>query len=645
VCGISVVFDPGGSAADGVDALQRMHASIPHRGPDGEGFLVLDARGSTHSPPRLDAIPRVPIKVGVAFRRLKVLDLSSAAAQPMPSPDGTCWIAFNGEIYNYRDLRSELAARGRSFRSTGDTEVALAAYEAWGEEAFARLEGMWAIVVMDLRRRRLVVSRDRFGIKPLYWTREGEALLLASEIRQILAARGEAPRVNGALLRRYLAGARLPCLDETFFDGLQPVPAASWTAFPLDAPLPDRPSFRRFWDLPDGAAPPPRPAYGDAVDGLRQRLDDALRSHDDADVTVGSLLSGGLDSAALVGLLAPRRRALGRPFPTFSFGVRDLAPELCELGYVDAFVRRDGLVNHQAGLDAAWAVENAPRMVRALEEPPLAMPALAQYRVFQSCREHGATVVLDGQGADEILAGYPYHQRTLLADRLERLRLRDFGREVAAIARRQRRSALSVIGEAVWPPLAARVHPAPGWLDRAYGPPDEGALGAARADRGHDPSRVNRQIRYDVKWGNVKIMLGYTDKSAMAHSVEARVPYFDRRLVEFALALPDSFKVGAGERKRILRDVARAVVPPEITERPDRLGFGVPQDELLRDGMWPAVREAIHDEGVLAWPCFVPAPARRFVDDFGAGRHRDARTIWRFYALALWARAFAARPR
>src|SRR5262245_27499524 len=227
MCGISAIIDPTGSPGL-ISRLFAMHAVIRHRGPDGESFLVVDDRGSTtrsETPDQLRAAATP--RVGLAFRRLKICDLSEAAAQPMASSDGQTWIAFNGEIYNFRELRSELKAKGRYFRTTGDTEVALAAYEQWGTKCFDRLDGMWAIAILDLHRKRLVVSRDRFGIKPLFWKFEsGRTLLLASEIKQLLAASATGPRSNRPLISMFLRGHRYPMLEETFFEGIRAVPPA-----------------------------------------------------------------------------------------------------------------------------------------------------------------------------------------------------------------------------------------------------------------------------------------------------------------------------------------------------------------------------------------------------------------------------------
>jgi asparagine synthase (glutamine-hydrolysing) len=628
VCGISLALDPAAPATLAA-RVRRMHERGRHRGPDGEGFFALDPGGRAHA--SLDA---GPASLAIAFRRLRVLDLGDAASQPMASAEGRCVLAFNGEIYNYRALRDELRGRGRAFLSTGDTEVLLAAYEEWGEGCFARLDGMWAAAIVDRGRGRLVLSRDRFGIKPLHWAIDGGTLLVASEAKQVVAALRGRPRANRPLLATYLAGNRYPCLDETFFEGVQAVPPATWAAVPLQAP-PAPPSFRPYWSLADHRAP----ADGDyraAGERFADLLRDAVRTHAVADVPVGALLSGGLDSSSLAATLAA---VSGAHHPTFSFGIRGAAGGLDELPYAEAVARAHGLANHQAGMDGAWVARRGPAAIAAMDEPPLALPALAQYRTFELCREHGATVVLDGQGADEVLGGYPYHQRVLLADRIRRRRFGAAAREMAAIARREHVATARVAAALALPVVARRLRRRPRWLAE---PParDSAAVRHAVADRGRDPSALNRQLYWDVRWGNVKIVLGYTDRNAMAHSVEARVPFFDRALVEFAFAQPDHFKVGGGQRKRILRDVARAFLPPEVTERPVRMGFAAPAGPLL-DGLRSAARPAVEESGLLADRLVRPREARALLERFAAGAAAPPDEVFRLWAAATWARELA----
>jgi asparagine synthase (glutamine-hydrolysing) len=637
MCGISVLLDNSGASSI-KSRLLAMHAVIRHRGPDGEGFLLLDAknavtRADSAAALHAGAAPRL----GFAFRRLKICDLSQAATQPMGSVDGRTWICFNGEIYNFRELRSELAAKGYVFRSNGDTEVALAAFEEWGEHCFARLEGMWAIVILDLRANRLVVSRDRFGIKPLLWTIDDDgALLFASEIKQILAAsRGRTWRANRALVAMFLRGQRYPTTEETFFSGVRSVPPASWSAIDLAAPA--APCFQPYWRLADFTADLSSLSYADATDRVEHLLSSAVASHRQADVKVGALLSGGLDSATLVALAHQG----GKPkLPTYSLGYRDAAPRFCEMRYVDAMVRRDGIENHETTLDAAWIIANTDRILWALEEPPLAMPAFAQFRAFELCAQHGATVVLDGQGSDEITGGYQYHQRGLMKDRLLHGRVLAMLAELRAIACRDGQSAVRRFADDFIRPYLHRPRPMP-WVTDGGVHADAAGFAFAAHDYGHDRSLVNRMLYFDVRWGNVKIVLGYCDRNAMAHSVEARVPYFDRAFVELLFSLPDTYKVGSGDRKRVLRDLARRYLPAEITERGDRMGFGTPDEDMIRSPMRDLVIEAVNDPAFRAAQ-WVDAPeAARFLADFYAGTHGDYRAVWRLFVLSRWARRFS----
>jgi asparagine synthase (glutamine-hydrolysing) len=637
MCGISILLDPAGSPRF-VSRLVAMHAVIRHRGPDGEGFLIADKDGAVARSDTVErlAAPASP-RVGFAFRRLKICDLSEAANQPMGSANQKTWVVFNGEIYNFRELRAELEGLGYAFRTHGDTEVVLAAYEQWGERCFDRLDGMWGLAILDLGRNRLVVSRDRFGIKPVYWKidRDG-AILFASEIKQILAATdGEPTRGNRPLIAVFLRGFRYPTLEETFFEGIRSVPPATWCEIDLAAPA--KPRFQPYWNLADYTAASNRLSYDEAVAAVEERLAAAVVSHRQADVKVGALLSGGLDSSTLVGL-AHRNGAA--KLPTYSIGYRDAAPAFCEMPFVDAITRRDGIENYETTFDAAWIADNTDRILWTLEEPPLAMPAFAQYRMFEFCAKHGATVILDGQGADEITGGYPYHQRAFIKERLLRRQWSAAWSELRAIARRERRSAAMVFFDFFLRHYSRRRPEFP-WIAETGPRTSDPDFAFARGDYGRDPSLVNRQLYFDVHWGNVKIVLGYGDRNAMAHSIEARVPYFDRAFVELLFSLPDRFKIGDGDRKRALRDVARRYVPPEITERADRMGYGTPDEAMIRGPLSQVIADAANDPAFRDAGWIVPDETDKFLQDFREGRHDDFRAIWRLFVLSRWARRFS----
>jgi asparagine synthase (glutamine-hydrolysing) len=637
MCGISAIIDRRGSP-DTVARLARMHAPIRHRGPDGEGFLTVDRDFRAHlgrSATQRDAI------AAVAFRRLNVIDLSDEASQPMASPDGLVFIAFNGEIYNFRELRGELAGEGRQFRTHSDTEVALAAYERWGVRCFERLDGMWGIVIVDLKRRVVVLSRDRFGIKPLFWSLDGERLLIGSEAKQIIAASDGKPEANAANVAAFLRGRRVPALDESFFAGIQPLPPSTYAEIPMNEELRE-PRPIRYWEFASiesrEITEREYPHWREEFEAVFRR---AVETHMVADVNVGFLLSGGLDSSSLTAIMADQARNRGaEPAPTFSFGFRDAAPQVCELPFADAVVRKLSLTNYETSLDAKWVAENSGRVMRANEEPALAMPHLAQYRIFELCRAHDMTVIVDGQGSDEILGGYPYYHRDLLIDRLKHGRALSFASELRQMARRYGRTSAAVVNDFfVQPLLQRRKQTSFPWVDPTYGRRSGEELEFARlamTETGGHESRVNQRLFRDVRWGNAKIILGLADRVAMAHSIEARVPFFDLNLMKLAFSLPDRFKVGRGERKRILRDMARRYLPAEVTERRDRMGFGTPDGDMIRGPLWPHIEARLRDVGGAMFTSDLP----RFIDAFRSGAHDDVRAIWRIYALATWAAEF-----
>ena len=355
MCGLSLILDPAAPPTLG-GRLRRMHAPIRHRGPDGEGFLGLRADGSVARGDSAGALDGAGHGAGLAFRRLRILDLSEAAAQPMASPDRRRWIVFNGEVYNFRALRGELAARGREFRThrrhgggAGRVRgVGRALLRAAGRDVGAGHRGPRA-------GRGLVLSRDRFGIKPLHWALERRRAAGGVGGEAGAGRAGGAPAGERAAGRRVPGRHALPLPGGDVLRGRAPVPPATWCEVPLAGPV-QAPRFQPYWSLADFHAPAgtAEPGYAAALERFGGLLRDAVSSHTVADVRAGSLLSGGLDSSAVTALLGPAARAEGREWPTFSFGVRGAEARLDELPYAEAVARAHGLENHQAGMDAAW---------------------------------------------------------------------------------------------------------------------------------------------------------------------------------------------------------------------------------------------------------------------------------------------------
>jgi asparagine synthase (glutamine-hydrolysing) len=602
VCGIAGTV--GGTPPDG-EVLARMAAAMTHRGPDAQGTWR-DGRA------------------GLAFRRLAIIDLDERSNQPMHL--GPWHLVFNGEIYNYRELRDELRALGHDFRTEGDAEVLLHAWAQWEERALDRLNGMFAFAIWHDERRALTLAADPFGEKPLYWARDGERLIFGSDIRALLEAAPGLARPRDAALAPYLALGLMPPIDESFLAGVQRLPGAHVLRFSAGAP-----EVRRYW-TPRAVDVPAR--YEDAVALTRELLLDSIRLRLRSDVPVGSSLSGGVDSSAVVCLSAQlagdhRRHAFTARFPGFA---RD------EWDHAAAVARAAGVVEHHAVEPTA---EDLLRDLRALvtahEEPVGSTSIYAQWRVMRAAHEAGVTVLLDGQGADELFAGYPG---------TDGWAARSHG--VAGVARALagpgRGSVLRALGSELMPRAVARRHRA--GLAAPYAAP-----GVVRAAVAIDPpappggaaTPLGRELRRQAFHTSLPQLLRYADRNSMAHSREVRLPFLDRRLAELALSMPPAFLHRDGMTKSVLRDAVRGVVPAGILARRDKVGFETPQARWFAT---PPVVALITD--VLLDPA---ARARGVYDtaaieaDARAGSWRDAAGIWRALNLELWLGAVTgARP-
>lgn len=632
MCGISLVVDQ--ESGEGlVESLRAMHAAIPHRGPDGEGFCVLDGDWRLHAAREAAALPlgTRSARVGCAFRWLQIQDRDPASSQPMASADGAIQLLFNGEIYNFRELREELARAGRPFRTRSDTEVVLAAYEHWGEAAFARFEGMWALAILDLRDRSLVISRDRFGIKPLYLHRAGSRLFIASEVKQLLAA-GAPARADRSSVTRFLRGRRPSPPEATFFEGIRAQPPATWARIPLDAGA-GEPQFRAYWDLPK--APPDMSIK---LEAACERLDAILaRSVSDhlvAAVPVGILVSGGLDSSLVAALSARSRGSSGERIDAYSMVPERASRDIDESAYMTSVVNAFGLRGHATTLAPATFKQAIGAVTRAQEEPAAGFAAAAQYAVFALAATQGTRVVLDGQGADEIFAGYPRHQFAYLADRASRGHVLEAAIESGAVLAADRGFARDLWRGTVLPRarrlLPGRAAPPPVFLRAPFDRP-----------MARQPLSLADTLRRDVLEGNLRAVLALTDRNAMAHSIEARVPYVHRPVVEFAFSLPDRFKIGAGQRKRVLRALGERYLPPEVARRRDRIGFGAPTRDWLSRDFVTELRALANGPAFAASECVDREGVHAFVERFLAGAHRDAGTAWRLYAVDQWVRTFS----
>lgn len=620
MCGIAgiVALDPRERVDPRRIALIR--DVLRHRGPDGAGL-------------------RVDGPVALGHRRLAVVDVSGGH-QPMASEDGRVWIVFNGEIYNHAELRPELEARGHRYRTRSDTETILHLYEEEGDACVERLQGMFAFAVWDGRRRRLLLARDRLGIKPLYYTLTDHELIFASEIKAILAA-GVVPRLRQDLLTEFLAN-RFVSGQETLFAGVQrlrPGHVLTWS-------LADGLRQRQYWQLPERAAPDG--GLREAAADLRQRLQQVVRSHLMSDVPLGLFLSGGIDSA---GLLAVMAAIVEQPVRTFAVGFDD--PEANELGFARLAAARAGALHREVVVspDEFWGA--LPRLAWH-EDEPIAFPSsVPLYFVSRLASDH-VKVVLTGEGADELFLGYNRYRVAAWNARLGRpywdLAPARFRRRVAAwiatlpraLRRHAARSflaldpgprALFFENFAVFDrPLLRRL-----LSDRALAERDPYAQGMACYEQGAGTA-LDRMSRTDIQTYLVRLLMKQ-DQMSMAASVESRVPYLDHGLVEHVASLPAHLKLRGVTTKAVLRGALRGLVPDEIVAR-RKMGFPVPVGPWLRGRFWPVVENLVLGPRARERGLFDSAALNRIAAEHRAGAADHGDRLWLLLNLEIWQRVF-----
>jgi asparagine synthase (glutamine-hydrolysing) len=552
---------PDGPVVD-EPAVVRMRDAMVHRGPDDEGVFLADG-------------------IGLGHRRLSIIDVSGSR-QPMANADETVWLTYNGEVYNYQELRAELEARGATFRTKGDTEVVLRAYEVYGDAAVERLRGMFAFAIWDGRRRRLLVARDPLGIKPLYYTRTADGLFLfASEIRALLTWPGVRAELDEDALwdflgQRYVPGPR------TMFKGISKLPAGHLAV--VDAA---GVTVRRYWDVPlDGETWSPSAC----VATFRDLLTDSVRRELMSDVPLGVFLSGGLDSTTVTALMAAM---VDEPVRTFCVGYGG-AHGVNERPWARMAAERYRTVHRELeiGLEEFWRL--LPEAVTSMEEPVGEAPAVSLLQLSRFTREH-VTVVLSGEGADENLAGYSIYRRMLrtrhlawlpragaLARRAPSHRMARMAEWLGQGIEERYRGVSSIFTVAERARLLGRGAPA---VDSA----------AVHYDRTRGLSPLQRMLYYDQKVWLPDDLLVKADKMTMAASLELRVPFLDHKVVEWAWRVPQSLKIDGAVGKVLLRRAFAEVLPTPIVAR-DKEGFTVGGGPRFTDNVGREAQRMLIDE-------------------------------------------------
>lgn len=576
MCGFAGMVGLDGLPAD-KQAVDRMTASLLHRGPDDEGFYKSGA-------------------VGLGFRRLAILDLSPAAHQPMVSDEGDLVLVFNGAIVNYIELRQELLSLGHTFRSTGDTEVLLHAYQQWGHDCVQKFNGMWAFLIYDRRRGCVFGSRDRFGKKPFFYYRTNRFILFASEIKAIRASGLYQGDVNWKVAAKFLLQGELNDAEERFLTDIYQLPPGTSCELGIDGHW----KQWRYWSLNTTHAMD----YADPVGSFRELFEDSVRLRMRSDQPVGVTLSGGLDSTAILCLLAKLRgeppREQSMPLHAFSF----IAKEFDESTYInDTLVQTQATLHRfQEGPRDLWA--KMATVLRFQDEPVHSLNAIIGFELMKLATARSIRVILGGQGADEILGGYSSYFPDYWERLIRQRRLGDAWNEIQQYTSAHGGSAWKRLLSSIQKVGLAACHHIPAYhsfsakkhqrkkQDNAWFSPDLCRQYERDLPEPMDLS-LNTLLQHSVESRPLPLYLRIDDRNSMAHSVETRLPFLDHRLVTMAFTLAMHWKLRGPWNKFVLREAMRQRIPESVRTRVDKMGFPVPTSKWFAYDLYKPMQDIL----------------------------------------------------
>jgi asparagine synthase (glutamine-hydrolysing) len=623
VCGFVAMIGLDGNKADPA-VVERMSEVIKHRGPDEEGYYLSE-------------------KVGFGFRRLSILDLSQLGHQPMFSSDGQKVMVFNGEIYNYVELRKELESLGHTFKSAGDTEVLLNAYLQWGPECLRRFNGMWAFMIYDIEKCKLFGSRDRFGKKPLYRYQNGDQIFFASEIKAILSSGYYRGGPNWEVISKFLLTnedfSRIEHDNQSFYSGIFQIPEGS--AFELD--LDGRFRVWRYWSLDlqveDSITDPAESYYALFKDSVALRL----RS----DVPLGVFLSGGLDSTSVICALAAinshKANVLNNPLTALSY----YAPEFDESNYIkDTSSLADfQLVKYEPNPEHLW--NSFEKFLYYQDEPVHTFSAVIYFELCQLAVENGLKVMLAGSGADEYLAGYFRYFKSYWYSLLRKYNLLEAWKEINHFCNVHGGNHWSRFFNSLRNALVANLHKYPllrkienrrkynelhnnSW----YLPELKDYL--HMEDRGYEEPTLDIALRRSIERAPLPLYLRTDDRSTMAHSIEGRSPFLDYRLVSMAFQLPNNWKLRGPWNKYVLREAMRSRIPESVRTRPDKMGFPVAQKTWFSDFLYEPMRDLLDKQDFRERGIYNVKEIRRDLELHSKGEIDVSNRLFNLFQFEVW---------
>ncbi|MCC5629680.1 asparagine synthase (glutamine-hydrolyzing) [Nostoc sphaeroides CHAB 2801] len=639
MCGIAGLLLFDGSGID-LNILKSLSNSLSDRGPDDLGFLGWSLSAPVQISRNPEAVENS--RICLLHRRLSILDLSPAGWQPMGTPDGRYYIVFNGEIYNYLELQTQLKALGHEFRSHSDTEVLLAAYAQWGVKALNKLVGMFAFAILDTWEHTLFLARDFFGIKPLYYTYYQNGLAFASEIKSLLKLPGVKRRVNPQRLYDYLHSGLTDYGSETLFADIKQLPSSHFLKISLDKP--QKPKIERYWQFELNQHLDI--TFAEATEHLRHLFLESVSLHLRSDVPVGAALSGGIDSSAIVMAM---RHLQGEQLQLHTFSYIASDPVLCEEKWVDTVAEAAAVVGHKVQASPEELISDLNRLIDLQDEPFGSTSIYAQYRVFQLAKTAGIKVMLDGQGADELLGGY----RPYLAARLASLlRQGEWGsanqflqQSIKLPGTSQKKLLLRAVGLLLPPSIQASLRQLvnkdvkPSWLNSDWF--NRHGLVPKLYQGKHGEEMLRSELYHALTETSLPMLLRYEDRNSMGHSIESRVPFLTPALINFVLSLPEEFIIARdGTSKAIFRQAMRGIVPDAILDRKDKIGFATPEQHWLKT-LRPWVEAVLNSEMATQIPALNLQQVKEEFQAVLDGRSAFDFRIWRWVNLIRWAERFS----
>jgi asparagine synthase (glutamine-hydrolysing) len=661
MCGISGIVKLKGSSVELLPVARKMNSTLRHRGPDGEGFLLVDDAGTTttaftedtpneiysasfpHSPKTSAAQINSPAHFILAHRRLAIQDLSPAGHQPLCNKDESLWITFNGEIYNHVELRAELENLGHKFFTNTDTEVILASYQQWGKECLHRFNGMWAFVIWDKKSGLLFGSRDRFGVKPFYYYKDNAVFAFASEQKALLKNSFVQTAINTTAVADYFVAGEIEYGEESFFKNI--IELFPGCAFEIQLKTGE---FKKYswYSLPEkeDKADFSEAQYKRYIEQTRELLVDAIRIRLRADVPVGSCLSGGIDSSAIVGIIGDlvsknEKVNIGDKLKLFT-AVFDEA-NIDERKWAKEMVDRTGAEWHTVQPRPDEFVRDIKELLYCQDVPIWSTSTYAQFRVMKLVHETGIRVVLDGQGGDELFAGYfPYYipfwneLRNNGESARRRSEMKAYGEGASKYRIRE------MLKQQTIPSLPLKMQMS---IQRNYFPDinylDDNLISEFISNRKPKPSQktLNAALRSEFVNTRLKGYLKCEDRCSMWHSVESRTPFSeDHRLIEAVFQMPGMMKIRDGVTKYILREAAAPFIPDTIKNRRDKMGYATPNNKWiteLKDQLRPYFEQDL--SGYIDKKKLL----RDYDSFFNIKNKPENGRVFKFMAFAVWKEA------